>query len=44
VKTSATLCPPNPNELLSTAIGALPLARSSLGSVAMSTPVSSSGS
>src|SRR5262249_51851576 len=44
VKARQTLCPPKPNELFSAAIGAPPCGLRFLGSVAMSTPASSSGS
>src|SRR6266446_2313755 len=44
VKTTATLCPPNPNELLMTAIGSGPRACRSVGLTAISTPRSSSRS
>src|SRR6185437_9632063 len=44
VKISATLCPPNPNELFSTAIGLLLRGRSSRASGAIDSPPSSSGS
>src|SRR5262249_44285455 len=44
VKAGQTLCPPKPNELFSAAIGAPPCGLRFLGSVAMSTPASSSGS